>query len=79
MAGAWSYELYRDDYDPIARNVTAGFSKDTVTGLLPGDYVVKSFNDGVCNYAGKDMAIFKISERACPCSPQCKEVLGRLK
>lgn len=64
MAGAWSYELYRDDYDPIARNVTAGFSKDTVTGLLPGDYVVKSFNDGVCNYAGKDMAIFKISERA---------------
>lgn len=63
VGGAWSYEIHREDYNPIMRNVIAGRSRDTVRGLQPGDYVIKSFNDGVCNYAGSEMAVFVIRER----------------
>lgn len=63
-AGSWEYQLCRGEYNPILRQVEAGFSIDTVRNLYPGDYAVRGLKDGVCNYAGQDMAVFTVRERS---------------
>lgn len=63
VSGAWSYELCREDYNPIDRDVEAGRAVDTVTRLQPGNYAVKNLTDGVCDYKDQEMAVFTISER----------------
>lgn len=59
---AWSYKLQRNDYGPAAYNVDAGFTKDTVEGLISGKYSVINLNDGICDYRDKVMAEFMVND-----------------
>jgi hypothetical protein len=63
MSENWSYKYQREDGNPRERTVIGGKSRDTLYNLSPGRYVVKDFTDGVCNYAGIEMATFTIEEK----------------